>query len=158
VAASPPRELVKLRRNGLIIVNEVGHIPVEQDPANLFFEPVMMLGARALMMLRAGLVDTDLEPALRRPGNVLRGDQVVGSAIIDLIVHPAKVITFKGSDYRLKHTQVDSLASTRRENPAVDQLQSGSLPSQQMAHFSTIADSWRDEVKMNDRISLVQLS
>ena len=46
------------------------------------------------------------------------GDQVVASAMIDRIVHHAEVITLKGSSYRLKHTQVDSLPSTRPENTA----------------------------------------
>ena len=35
-----PQELVRLRRYGLIIVDEVGYIPFEQDVANLFFQLV----------------------------------------------------------------------------------------------------------------------
>lgn len=38
--------------------------------------------------------------------------------MIDRIVHHAEVITLKGSSYRLKHTQVDSLPSTRPEKTA----------------------------------------
>ena len=36
----PPDELAKLRRYGLIIVDEVGYLPFEQDAANLFFQLV----------------------------------------------------------------------------------------------------------------------
>src|SRR5829696_9397871 len=32
-----PAELTRLRRYGLIIVDEVGYLPFEQDAANLFF-------------------------------------------------------------------------------------------------------------------------
>ena len=33
-------ELMKLRRYGLIIIDEVGYLPFEQDAANLFFQLV----------------------------------------------------------------------------------------------------------------------
>ncbi|BAX91391.1 transposase [Mycobacterium shigaense] len=33
-----PAELAKLRRIGLLVVDEVGYIPFEQDAANLFFQ------------------------------------------------------------------------------------------------------------------------
>ena len=35
-----PAELAKLRRIGLLVVDEVGYIPFEQDAANLFFQLV----------------------------------------------------------------------------------------------------------------------
>lgn len=34
------QELVKLRRYGLLIIDEVGYIPFDQDAANLFFQLV----------------------------------------------------------------------------------------------------------------------
>ncbi len=34
----PSLELIRLRRYGLIIVDEVGYFPFEQDAANLFFQ------------------------------------------------------------------------------------------------------------------------
>ena len=55
------------------------------------------------------------------------GDQLVASAMIDRIVQHAEVITLKGSSYRLKHTQVDSLFSATAENTQNNQRQSGSL-------------------------------
>ncbi|WP_305775683.1 IS21-like element helper ATPase IstB [Pseudarthrobacter sp. NIBRBAC000502771] len=101
-----PQELVRLRRYGLIIVDEVGYIPFEQDAANLFFQLVSSRYEHASLILTSNL------PFARW------GDQVVASAMIDRIVHHAEVITLKGSSYRLKHTQIDSLPSTRPENMA----------------------------------------
>ena len=103
-----PQELVRLRRYGLIIVDEVGYIPFEQDAANLFFQLVSSRYEHASLILTSNL-------PFARWGDVF-GDQVVASAMIDRIVHHAEVITLKGSSYRLKHTQVDSLPSTRPEN------------------------------------------
>ena len=39
-AGKLPAELVKLRRIGFIVVDQVGYIPFEQDAANLFFQLV----------------------------------------------------------------------------------------------------------------------
>ena len=46
------------------------------------------------------------------------GDQVVAAAMIDRIVHHAEVITLKGSSYRLKNKEIDTLPSARAENTA----------------------------------------
>jgi DNA replication protein DnaC len=97
-----PQELVRLRRYGLIIVDEVGYIPFEQDAANLFFQLVSSRYEHASLILTSNL-------PFARWGDVF-GDQVVASAMIDRIVHHAEVITLKGSSYRLKHTQ-DRLAA-----------------------------------------------
>jgi DNA replication protein DnaC len=105
-----PQELIRLRRYGLIIVDEVGYIPFEQDAANLFFQLVSSRYEHASLILTSNL-------PFARWGDVF-GDQIVASAMIDRIVHHAEVITLKGSSYRLKHTQADSLSSTRPENTA----------------------------------------
>jgi hypothetical protein len=95
---------------GLIIVDEVGYIPFEQDAANLFFQLVSSRYEHAPLILTSNL-------PFARWGDVL-GDQIVASAMIDRIVHHAEVITLKGSSYRLKRAQTDSLPSTRPENAA----------------------------------------
>ncbi len=103
-------ELVKLRRYGLIIVDEVGYIPFEQDAANLFFQLVSSRYEHASLILTSNL-------PFARWGDVF-GDQVVAAAMIDRIVHHADVITLKGSSYRLRNTGIDTLPSARAENTA----------------------------------------
>ena len=60
-----PAELAKLRRIGLLVVDEVGYIPLRTRRR----QPV--LPAR-LQPLRTGLADLDLQPALRPLGRRLR--------------------------------------------------------------------------------------
>ena len=103
-------ELARLRRYGLIIVDEVGYIPFEQDAANLFFQLVSSRYEHASLILTSNL-------PFARWGDVF-GDQVVAAAMIDRIVHHADVITLKGSSYRLKDTGIDTLPSARAENTA----------------------------------------
>ena len=100
-----PRELAKLRRYGLIIVDEVGYLPFEQDAANLFFQLVSSRYEHASLVLTSNLPFSGW-------GGVF-GDQAVAAAMIDRIVHHADVLTLKGASYRLRGRGIDSLPSIR---------------------------------------------
>ncbi len=50
-----PKELARLRRYGLIIVDEVGYLPFEQDAANLFFQRVSSRYEHASLILTSNL-------------------------------------------------------------------------------------------------------
>jgi DNA replication protein DnaC len=47
--------LAKLRRHGLILVDEVGYLPFEQDAANLFFQLVSSRYEHASLILTSNL-------------------------------------------------------------------------------------------------------
>src|SRR3954451_5204243 len=101
-------ELARLRRYGLLIIDEVGYIPFEQDAANLFFQLVSSRYEHASLILTSNL-------PFARWGDVF-GDQTVAAAIIDRIVHHADVHTLKGASYRLRHLADDAtLPSVRAE-------------------------------------------
>ncbi len=100
-----PQELVRLRRYGLIIVDEVGYLPFEQDAANLFFQLVSSRYEHASLILTSNLPFSGW-------GGVF-GDQAVAAAMIDRIVHHADVLTLKGASYRLRGRGIDSLPSIR---------------------------------------------
>jgi DNA replication protein DnaC len=105
-----PQELVRVRRYGLIIVDEVGYIPFAQDAAILFFQLVSSRYQHASLILNSNL-------AFGRRGDVFC-DKVLAAAMIDGIVHHADVLTFKGASYRLQNTGIESLPSVRAENAA----------------------------------------
>jgi len=100
-----PQELARLRRYGLIIVDEVGYLPIEQDAANLFFQLVSSRYEHASLILTSNLPFSGW-------GGVF-GDQAVAAAMIDRIVHHADVLTLKGASYRLRGRGIDSLPSIR---------------------------------------------
>jgi DNA replication protein DnaC len=95
-----PAELAKLRRYGLLIVDEVGYIPFDQDAANLFFQLVSSRYEHASLILTSNL-------PFARWGDVF-GDLTIASAMIDRIVHHADVINLKGTSYRLRGHQPPS--------------------------------------------------
>lgn len=105
-----PVELERLRRYGLIIVDEVGYIPFEQDAANLFFQLVSSRYEHASLILTSNL-------PFARWGDVF-GDQVIAAAMIDRIVHHAEVITLKGASYRLKNTGISTTTLTNTNDTA----------------------------------------
>ena len=106
-AGKLPTELARLRRYGLIIVDEVGYLPFEQDAANLFFQLVSSRYEHASLILTSNLPFSGW-------GGVF-GDQVVAAAMIDRIVHHADVIALKGASYRLRDRGIDTLPSIRAE-------------------------------------------
>ncbi len=105
-----PQELAKLRRYGLIIVDEVGYLPFEQDAANLFFQLVSSRYEHASLVLTSNLPFSGWAGVF--------GDQAVAAAMIDRIVHHADVLTLKGASYRLRGRGIDSLPSIRTQNQA----------------------------------------
>ena len=109
-ARSGPSSLTRLRRYGLIIVDEVGYLPFEQDAANLFFQLVSSRYEHASLILTSNLPFSGW-------GGVF-GDQAVAAAMIDRVVHHADVLTLKGTSYRLRNRGIDNLPSIRTQNPA----------------------------------------
>jgi DNA replication protein DnaC len=107
-----PQELARLRRYGLIIVDEVGYLPFEQDAANRFFQLVSSRYEHASLILTSNLPFSGW-------GGVF-GDQAVAAAMIDRIVHHADVLMLKGASYRLRGRGIDSLPSIRTTTPQPD--------------------------------------
>ena len=70
-----PQELARLRRYGLIIVDEVGYLPFEQDAANLFFQLVSSRYEHASLILTSQPAVQRLGRRLRRPSRRRRDDR-----------------------------------------------------------------------------------
>jgi DNA replication protein DnaC len=87
-------ELTRLGRIPLLVIDEVGYIPLEAEAANLFFQ---LISSR---YERASVIVTSNKP-FARWGETF-GDPVVAAAMIDRLVHHAEVINLKGDSYRLK--------------------------------------------------------
>ena len=105
-----PAELVRLRRYGLIIIDEVGYLPFDQDAANLFFQLVSSRYEHASLILTSNLPFSGW-------GGVF-GDQAVAAAMIDRVVHHADVLTLKGASYRLRNRGIDTLRRIKTQDTA----------------------------------------
>lgn len=110
-----------LTRNALLIVDEIGYLPLSKGGANLFFQLVNARYERGAMILTSNR-------SFKEWGQIF-GDNVVAAALLDRLLHHAVVIQIEGNSYRLRahaallpeslvnpQTQ-DTPAKTRRGRP-----------------------------------------
>jgi DNA replication protein DnaC len=87
-------ELRRLERYQLLIVDEIGYLPLERQAANLLFALVSRRYERGSIIITSNR-------GFEQWGEIL-GDAMVAAALIDRLVHHATMITLKGKSYRLR--------------------------------------------------------
>jgi IstB-like ATP binding protein len=89
------RERIRwLARAALLIVDEIGYLPVVPGGGNLFFQLVNARYEKGSMILTSNR-------GFAEWGDVF-GDPVVATALLDRLLHHAVVIQIEGSSYRLR--------------------------------------------------------
>src|ERR1043166_164419 len=89
------RERVRfLARNSLLIVDEIGYLPIGTNGGNLFFQLLNASYERCAMSLTSNR-------SFAEWGEVF-GDSVVAAALLDRLLHHAIVVPIEGSSYRLR--------------------------------------------------------
>lgn len=83
-----------LTRNALLVVDEIGYLPLTQGGANLFFQLINARYERGAMILTSNRGFKDW-------GEIF-GDNVVAAALLDRLLHHAVVIQIDGNSYRLR--------------------------------------------------------
>jgi DNA replication protein DnaC len=81
-------------RPALLVVDEIGYLPVVQGGGNLFFQLVNARYERGAMILTSNR-------GFAEWGEVF-GDPVVATALLDRLLHHAVVVQIEGSSYRLR--------------------------------------------------------
>src|SRR5690606_8953567 len=83
-----------LARASLLVVDEIGYLPVTPGGGNLFFQLVDARYEKGAMILTSNR-------GFAEWGEVF-GDPVVATALLDRLLHHAVVIQIEGSSYRLR--------------------------------------------------------
>lgn len=83
-----------LTRSALLIVDEIGYLPLAPNGANLFFQLVNARYEKGAMILTSNR-------SFREWGEIF-GDKVVAAALLDRLLHHAIVIQIEGNSYRLR--------------------------------------------------------
>jgi DNA replication protein DnaC len=78
----------------LLIIDEIGYLPIDRAGANLFFQLISRRYERGPMVLTSN-------QSFGSWGDVF-GDRVIATAILDRILHHAITINIRGNSYRLK--------------------------------------------------------
>ena len=78
----------------MLVVDEVGYLPLERQAANLLFALVARRYERGSIIVTSNR-------SFEQWGEIL-GDAMVAAALIDRLVHHATMIGLKGKSYRLR--------------------------------------------------------
>jgi DNA replication protein DnaC len=89
-----PERLRFFNRNSLLIVDEIGYLPITPGGANLFFQLVNARYEKGAMVLTSNR-------GFAEWGEVF-GDPVVATALLDRLLHHAIVVQIEGASYRLR--------------------------------------------------------
>jgi DNA replication protein DnaC len=88
-----------LTRNALLIIDEIGYLPITAGGANLFFQLINSRYERGSLILTSNRGFSEW-------GEIF-GDVVVASALLDRLLHHAIVVQIEGQSYRLRqHAQL----------------------------------------------------
>ncbi len=88
------RQLTAFLRPALLVVDEVGYLPLDRAEANMVFQLVSRRYERGSMIITSNKSFTEW-------GQVL-GDDVLATAILDRLLHHCDVLSINGPSYRLK--------------------------------------------------------
>ena len=88
------RRLRVLTYPALLVVDEIGYLPVSQDGAVLFFQLINARHERASTVLTSNKGFEDW-------GGVL-GDEVMAAALIDRLLHHCHIVNIRGNSYRMR--------------------------------------------------------
>jgi len=88
----------------LLIIDEIGYLPIERLGANLFFQLISRRYERGPMILTSN-------ESFAAWGDVF-GDRVIATAILDRLLHHAVTLNIRGNSYRLKEKLKAGLVRT----------------------------------------------
>ena len=88
----------------LLIIDEIGYLPIDRAGANLFFQLISRRYERGPMILTSN-------QSFAAWGEVF-GDRVIATAILDRLLHHAVTLNIRGNSYRLKEKLKAGLVRT----------------------------------------------
>jgi len=104
-------ELRRLERYPLLVVDEIGYLPLERQAANLLFALIARRYERGSIIVTSNR-------GFEAWGEIL-SDAMVAAALIDRLVHHAHIVTLKGKSYRLRE-RGSAQAPNRRVTPQTE--------------------------------------
>jgi len=82
-------------KSALVVIDEVGYMPINRDEAHLFFQFVSNRYERASTIMTSNKSFSEWEEVF--------GDPVIVTAILDRLLHHCRVVNIKGNSYRMRH-------------------------------------------------------
>lgn len=87
--------LSKLAKNDLIVIDEMGYLPLNAKAANLFFQLISHLYEFRSIIITSNRLFNEWGATFN--------DNVIATAVLDRLLHHSQTITMLGDSFRLKH-------------------------------------------------------
>ena len=88
-------ELNKYLRPKLLILDEIGYLPIDQHGADLLFQIISQRYERGSIVL------TTNKP-FKQWASIFNNDSTIASAVLDRLLHHAETVIIEGSSFRMK--------------------------------------------------------
>lgn len=80
----------------LLIIDEIGYLPMNREQANLFFQVIAALYEKGSLIVTSNLPFSQWD-------NTFSGDTTLTAALLDRLLHHAHIMPIAGESYRLKN-------------------------------------------------------
>jgi DNA replication protein DnaC len=97
ISALSKKRLKRIVSAGLVIIDEVGFMPISREEASLFFQLVSQLYQQTSVIITSNKGFEEWAEFM--------GDTVITTAILDRLVHKCELFNMTGESYRLKHRE-----------------------------------------------------
>lgn len=95
ISTTSQRRLKVLRKSALVIIDEVGFLPLSTAEANLLFGFVSDMNDKTSLIITSNKGFDEWADFL--------GDPVITTAILDRLIHRCEIFNMTGNSYRLEH-------------------------------------------------------
>lgn len=95
VLAKSRQRLKRLRKSNLVIIDEIGFLPISKQEANMFFQVISQFYENTSIIITSNKGFDEWPEFI--------GDPVITTAILDRLVHKSELFNMKGESYRLKN-------------------------------------------------------
>jgi DNA replication protein DnaC len=88
-------ELRRYTTPSLLLLDEVGYLPIDQHGADLLFQVISARYERGSIVLTTN-------KAFKQWPSIFNGDSTITSAVLDRLLHHGEVVVIEGSSFRMK--------------------------------------------------------
>jgi DNA replication protein DnaC len=88
-------EIKRYLAPALLVLDEVGYLPIDQRGADLLFQVISQRYERGSLLVTSN-------KAFKQWSTIFNGDSTITSAVLDRLLHHAETVVIEGSSYRMK--------------------------------------------------------
>ena len=91
----------------LLIIDEIGYLPMNREQANLFFQVIAARYERGSLVVTSNLPFGQWDATFAQ-------DATLTAALLDRLLHHARILPIAGESYRLKHQRQAGMVQIRK--------------------------------------------